>query len=95
MPSNKRSLLSDNWKAKIRVGVLMQRLLDHSVGKVEMSPTQVRALEIVLRKLVPDLASTTSDVKITYYTEFLERIAALDAAPAQVGERSADQQQVH
>ena len=43
----------------IRVTQLMNRLSDHSVGKVEMSSTQVQAASIVLKKLKPDLSSVS------------------------------------
>lgn len=36
---------------------LMNRLIDHGFGKVELAPTQVRAIEVVLKKLQPDLQS--------------------------------------
>jgi hypothetical protein len=32
----------------------MNRLQDHILGKVELSPTQIRAAEILLRKTLPD-----------------------------------------
>lgn len=54
--------------------MLMKRLLDHSLGKIDLSPTQVRALEIVLRKLVPDLASTESKVTHVSYLDALRQL---------------------
>ena len=36
---------------------LANRLDAHAMGEVEMTATQVRAAEILLKKLVPDLAS--------------------------------------
>jgi len=42
---------------RIRVSMLVKRLTDHAVGKVEMSPTQVKAVEVLLKKSLPDLAS--------------------------------------
>lgn len=40
--------------------MLVNRLTDHVVGKVEMSPTQVRAAEVLLRKTLPDLSAVHS-----------------------------------
>jgi hypothetical protein len=74
----RKTTLSDSWKDKIKVSMLMNRLVDHGDGKIDLTNTQVRAIEIVLSKLVPTLASTTSDVRITTFTEYLDRIAALD-----------------
>lgn len=56
MAARKRKLvLSDEWKEKIRAGAIMSRLLGHVEGVVEMSSTQVKAADILLRKIVPDL----------------------------------------
>ena len=51
--------LSESWKAKISTTKLAQRLTDHVDGRIELSSTQVRAAEILLRKLVPDLSSVS------------------------------------
>ena len=37
--------------------MLVKRLTDHVVGKAEMSQTQLKAVEILLKKSLPDLAS--------------------------------------
>lgn len=37
--------------------MLINRLQDHALGKVEMSATQVRAAEALIRKSLPDLKS--------------------------------------
>lgn len=38
--------------------MLLNRLQDHAAGKVEMKNSQVKAAEILLRKVTPDLAAT-------------------------------------
>ncbi len=59
MAARKRKVeLTDAWKAKIQVAVLGARLYDHALGKNEMTPTQIKAADILLRKLVPDLGRT-------------------------------------
>jgi hypothetical protein len=50
--------LTDAWKEKIRVSVISGRLYSHLNGEIEMSPTQIKAAQILLSKLVPDLART-------------------------------------
>lgn len=50
--------LTDTWKEKIQVSMIGLRLYDHALGKNEMTQTQIKAAEIILRKLVPDLART-------------------------------------
>jgi hypothetical protein len=46
-------------RAKIQTSQLINRLKDHVFGKVELSPTQVRAAEVLLRKSLPDLQNVT------------------------------------
>jgi hypothetical protein len=50
----------ENTRLKIQAAQLINRLTNHANGEVEMSATQVRAIEILLRKILPDL----SDVKM-------------------------------
>ena len=90
--------LSDRWKSKIKVSMLMNRLVAHGDGKIELSQTQVRAIEIVLSKLVPTLAATTSDVRLTSFVDVLDRVAAMQVAQ-QVGnsetQNSEEQRSIH
>lgn len=44
-------------RTKIQAGVLITRLEQHAAGKIDMSPTQVRAAEVLLKKILPDLQS--------------------------------------
>jgi hypothetical protein len=47
----------DETRAKIQASQLINRLTDHALGTVELSQTQVRAVEILLKKSLPDLTS--------------------------------------
>ena len=49
--------LDDRWREKIKASMILNRLIDHMDGNCEMSTSQVRAAEIVLRKIVPDLSA--------------------------------------
>lgn len=56
----------DETRAKIRTSQLLNRLHDHVFGKdgkdkvkIEVSQTQMKAIEILLRKSLPDLSATT------------------------------------
>ena len=44
-------------RSKIQASQLINRLTDHALGKVELEATQVRAIEILLKKTIPDLSS--------------------------------------
>jgi hypothetical protein len=59
MAARKIKRLTDDWRAKIQTTMLIKRLQDHAEGKVDMSPTQIKAAEVLLRKSAPDLSSTT------------------------------------
>jgi uncharacterized protein YjiS (DUF1127 family) len=50
--------LDDNWRERIRTSMLLNRLQDHAFGEVELTQSQIKAIEILLRKTAPDLAAT-------------------------------------
>ena len=68
-------------RQKIKVGLLVKRLQDHTHGIVEMSQTQVRAAEILLRKAIPDLAAIehSGDVQQSYVVRMPAAVADLGA----------------
>jgi hypothetical protein len=41
--------------------MIINRLVDHALGECEMTSTQVRAADILLKKVMPDLSSTEVD----------------------------------
>lgn len=50
----------DEVRAKIQASQLINVLQDHALGKdeKELSPTRLKAIEILLRKSIPDLSAT-------------------------------------
>lgn len=50
--------LSNEWRERIKSGVILTRLEQAALGEIEMSPSALKAAEIVLRKTLPDLART-------------------------------------
>jgi hypothetical protein len=58
MAARKRTTLSASWKEKIQATQILNRLLGHFNGTVEMSNTQIKAADIILKKVLPDLAKT-------------------------------------
>jgi len=77
---NKR--LSDQTRDSIQTSMLIKRVYGHAVGEVEMTQTQLRAAEILLKKTLPDLQSIehTGDVTFTDASQLsreqLQHIAA-------------------
>ena len=52
-------LHQDDVRAKIQTSQLINRLTDHALGVVELSATQVRAIEVLIRKTLPDLQAVS------------------------------------
>ena len=48
----------DEVRAKIQSSQIINRLQNHLDGEVELTSTQVKAAEILLRKSIPDLSAT-------------------------------------
>ena len=58
MAARKKLELTQAWKDKIQVSMLIDRLVKHVNDEIDMKPTQLKAAEILLKKVAPDLAST-------------------------------------
>lgn len=67
MAARTRKVLHDErTKEKIQTTQLINRLQNHALGKVEMTPTQVRAAEILLKKTTPDLSSAENKTEVVH-----------------------------
>jgi len=53
----RKLMIADEARTKIKTSQLVNRLTDHALGKVKMVPSQVQAINILLRKTIPDLAN--------------------------------------
>lgn len=52
-----RTKLDEKWRDKIRTSMLINRLQDNAIGKIELTREQIRSIEILLKKSAPDLQS--------------------------------------
>jgi site-specific recombinase len=52
----RKTTLSEEWKAKIQAGAILTRLVKHVNGEIEMTSSQIKAADILLKKTIPDLA---------------------------------------
>ena len=59
MAARKKLELTQQWRDKIQVSMLIDRLMKHVNDEIDMKPTQIKAAEILLKKIAPDLATTT------------------------------------
>ena len=56
----------DTVREKIQASLLVNRLHAHAMGEVELSPTQVNAIKILIGKVLPDLQATTFDGNVEH-----------------------------
>ena len=63
----------DETRAKIQTSQLVNRLTDHVLGKVDMSPSQVTAGLGLLKKTLPDLASVEHSGEIVTHHDVSDR----------------------
>lgn len=50
--------LTERWREKIRLSQIINRLDQCAVGEINMTPSQLKAADMLLKKLVPDLNRT-------------------------------------
>lgn len=68
----RKTELDEKWKEKIKAGVIMDRLLRHVNGDIEMSTTQINAAKILLGKIIPDLKSSDDSLSVNHKIERVE-----------------------
>ena len=56
----RKTNLNAAWREKIRTSMLINRLQNHVAGRLDMSATQLRAAEVLLKKTLPD--QTASEI---------------------------------
>lgn len=82
MPARTRKIRHDDeTRAKIQAAQLINRLQGCVMGTVELTSTQVRAAETLLRKVLPDLSATelTGEVQTTYVARLPEVAPTVEA----------------
>ena len=57
MAVRKRILHDDATRQKIQTSQLINRLQDNALGSLELNAIQQRSIEILLRKILPDLSA--------------------------------------
>jgi hypothetical protein len=74
-----KAMQTEACREKIRTSAILGRLQRHINGKLDMSPTQVRAAEILLSKVLPSLQSAEIKADVRQYVARLPE-PAQDAA---------------
>jgi hypothetical protein len=62
MATRKQNWHTEETRQKIQTSQLINRLTSHAFGEVELSTTQVKAIDILLKKALPDLQSISAEI---------------------------------
>lgn len=81
---------ADNVRERIKTSMLINRLQDHALGAVELSATQIKAIEILIRKVLPDLAAVdlSGNMEHSFVAALPETIKRLQDWQAQNGDQT-------
>lgn len=63
----------ENTRKKIQASQLINRLTNHALGHEEMESSQVRAAEILLKKILPDLSNVDFQGNIDQRTTVIRK----------------------
>jgi hypothetical protein len=85
MAARLRTRHQDEIREKIRASQLVNRLTDCALGSVELTAQQLKAIEILLRKSLPDLSAVSiegsgdnGEIPITLIERRIVRVNAPD-----------------
>lgn len=56
-PRSRKIKHDDETRARIQAAMIVNRLMDNIMGKVDLSPAQVSAAKTLLNKVLPDLSA--------------------------------------
>src|ERR1044072_498732 len=65
---------SEVTRERIRAGVIIDRFQKHFMGELELTLTQIKVGEILLRKVIPDLTHT--DLSATFTRRYVVEVPA-------------------
>jgi hypothetical protein len=57
-----RKTHQDDVRNKIQTSQLINRLQNHALGKIDLDATQIKAIEVLIRKTLPDLSAVAATV---------------------------------
>ena len=69
-----RKTHQDDVRAKIQTSQLINRLENHALGELDLTPTQIKAIEVLIRKTLPDLSAVSMSGEDGGPIETLHRI---------------------
>lgn len=95
MAKRRTAWTPEKVRERIRVGVLVRRLQNHALGQLEMTPTQIKAAEIVLRKAVPDMRATEHSGTVNHVNYDAAVLGLLNGSSTAVGDAASTEQTAH
>jgi hypothetical protein len=66
--------MPDSWRKKIQATEIMTRMQSFFFGELQLSGDQLRAAQIILGKVIPDLARTDTTVTINPHESALDEL---------------------
>jgi len=70
--------LSDEWKEKIRISHIINRLSQSFDGELELTADQIRIADMLLKKVVPDLARVDGTMEHSGEIDIINVVKKLD-----------------
>lgn len=74
MAARLRPQHQENVRSKIQTSQLINRLQDHALGIVELTATQIKAIEVLIRKTLPDLSATELSGNVGIHEQALDAL---------------------
>lgn len=78
MAARLRTMHQEDVRAKIQASQLVNRLEKQAFGEIELTPSQLKAIEILLKKSLPDLQSVQLTGSADDPVEIVTRIELVD-----------------
>ena len=85
--------LVNRWREKIRVSMIINHLQNHLLGRIQLSKSQLRAAEILLRKRLPDLAMVdfTGQLEVNHVARVPQPVGDIDEWRRQFAPKAANE----
>lgn len=91
----RRAWTPDKVRERIRVGVVLKRVQDHALGNCEMSATQLKAAEILLKKAIPDLKGVEHSGTVNHVNYDAAVLGLLNGSSAETGDAASSPDTTH
>jgi hypothetical protein len=93
--TRKAAWTPEKVRQRIRVGVILRRVQDHVLGNLEMSQTQLKAAEILLKKAIPDLKGVEHSGTVNHINYDAVVLGMLNERSAEAGDAASAPDTAH